>query len=69
MEDFISTYILELVSSEKNMMLIKCPNFLEIKNVVFNLNGNSVPGHDGFGGVFYHSCWKIIQTCVCNVVQ
>jgi len=50
-------------------MLIKCPDFLEIKNVVFNLNGNSAPGSDGFGGVLYHSCWKIIGTNVCNVVQ
>jgi len=69
MEDFISTYIPELVSSTKNMMLIKCPNFLEIKNVVFNLNGNSAPGPDGFGGLFYHSCWDIIGTDVCNAVQ
>jgi len=50
-------------------MLIKCPNFLEIKTVVFNLNHNSVPGLDSFGGVFYHSCWNIIGTDVCNVVQ
>ena len=50
-------------------MLIKCPDFLEIKIVVFNLNGNSDPGPDGFGGVFYHSCWEIIGTDVCNAVQ
>jgi len=37
-------------------MLIKCPNFLEIKNVVFNLNGNSASDSDGFGGIFCHSC-------------
>jgi len=49
--------------------LIKCPDFSEIKNVVFNLNGNSAPGPDGFGGVFYHSCWEIIGTDVCNAVQ
>jgi len=52
MEDFIGTYVTNLVSSEENMMLMKCPDFLEIKNVVFNLNGNSAPGPDGFGGVF-----------------
>jgi len=68
-EDFIGTYILELVSSEENMMLIKCPNVLKIKNVIFNLSGNSAPGPDGFGGVFYHSCWEIIGTDVCNIVQ
>ena len=69
MEDFIGSYILKLVFSEKNMMLIKCPNILEIKTVVFNLNGNGAPGPDGFCGVFYHSCWDIIGTNVCNVIQ
>jgi len=42
---------------------------LEIKTVVFNLNGNSAPGPDGFGGVFYYSCWDIIRIDVWNVVQ
>jgi len=68
MEDFIGTYISVMVSSEENMMLIKCPDFSEIKNVAFNLNGNSAPDLDGFGGVFYHSCREIIGTDVCNVV-
>ena len=69
MIDFIGTYILELVSSEENMMLIKCPDFLKIKNIVFNLNGNSVLIPHDFGGVFYHSCWEIIGINVCNAVQ
>jgi len=56
MEDLIGCYIPELVSSAENMMLIKCSDFLEIKTVIFNLNGNSASGPDGFGGVFYHSC-------------
>jgi len=56
MEDCIGSYIPELVSSEENMMLIKCLDFLEIKSAAFNLNGKSVLGPDGFGGVFYHSC-------------
>jgi len=45
------------------------PNYLEIKNVVFNLNGNRARGPDGFGGVFYHSCWEIIETNVCKTIQ
>jgi len=69
MKDFIGTYILELDSYEENMMLIKCPDFLEIKNVVSNLNGNNASGPDGFGGIFYHSCWEIIGTDVCNAAQ
>jgi len=27
------------------------------------------PDPDGFCGVFYHSCWEIIGTDVCKVVQ
>jgi len=50
-------------------MLIKCPDILEIKNAGFKFNGNSAPGPDGFGGVFYPSCWEIIETNVCNAVQ
>jgi len=69
MEDFIGTYIPELVSFKENMKLIKCSHFLEIKNVVFNLNGNNALGRDGFDDVFYHSCWTIIGIDVCNVVQ
>jgi len=69
MENFIGSYIPELVFSEENMMLVKCLDFLEIKNAIFNLNGNNAPDPDGFGGVFYHSCWEIIGTNVCNVVQ
>jgi len=42
---------------------------LNIKNVVFNNNGNSAPGANGFGGVFYHSCWEIIGVDVCKAVQ
>ena len=69
MEEFISTYIPDLVFCKQNMMLIKCPDYLEIKNVVFNLNGNSAPGLECFGGVFYHSCWEIIGIHVCKVVH
>jgi len=69
MEDFIGTYIPAMVSFEENIMLIKCPGYLEIKNVVFNLNGNSALGLDGFSGVFYHSCWEIIGTHVCKAFQ
>jgi len=69
MEDSIGTFIPALVSSEENMMLIKCLDCLEINNVVFNLNGNSAFYPDGFSGVFYHSSWEIIGTDVCNVVQ
>jgi len=51
MEEFIGSYILEIVYSEENIMLTKIPNYLKIKNEVFNLNGNNAPGPNGFGDV------------------
>ena len=39
------------VSSEENMMLIKCPDFLEIKTVLF-INGNSAPDPNDFAVFF-----------------
>jgi len=69
MKDFIGTYIPAMVSFEENIMLIKCPDYLEIKNVIFNLNVNVALGPDGFGDVFYHSCWKIIGIDGYKVVQ
>jgi len=68
-EGFLGIYIPELVSSKENMMLIKCPDFLEIKNANFKLNDNNALGLYGFGGVSYHSCWEIIRTNLCNAIQ
>ena len=61
MEDFIGSYILELVSSEENMLLIKCPDFLEIKTAIFNLNGNSAFGPDGFDAFFCTGRYRTSQ--------
>ena len=33
----------------------------ELKQVIFSTNPNSAPGPDGFGGMFYQSCWNIIK--------
>jgi len=36
-------------------MFIKCLDSLEIKTILFSLNGNNALVPDGFGDVFYHS--------------
>jgi len=33
-------------------MFVKCPNYFDIKNAVFNLIGNSSPSQDMFLGCF-----------------
>jgi len=41
----------------------------EMKEAIFNLNPNSAPSLEGFGGIFYNSSWDIIGLDVCRVVH
>jgi len=58
-----------LVSEEDNHNLLRLPLHEEIKNAVFDLNGDGASGPDGFGGHFYHTFWDIIETNVIHSVQ
>ncbi|XP_059306523.1 uncharacterized protein LOC132057966 [Lycium ferocissimum] len=58
-----------LITEEDNDMLTAIPNEEEIKNVVFAMDPNSCPGPDGYGGVFYQSCWTIIKKDLIDFVQ
>lgn len=42
-------------------MLTMLPTHDEISKVVFNLNKNSAPRHDGFGAIFFQTYWEIIK--------
>ena len=44
-----------------NAMLLALPSLTELKEVVFSMDINSMPGLDGFGAGFYQSCWDIIK--------
>lgn len=48
----IDEIIPSLVSDDDNQMLLRLPLSGEIKDVVFSLNGDGVPGPEGFGGHF-----------------
>lgn len=57
-----------LVTSEDNIMLTKLPSVEEVKLAIFSMNGDGVPGPDGFGPFFpkilgYHSK-RCFQCCV-----
>lgn len=73
LEDFVlivASYILSLVTDDKNNFLVKCPNLVEVKHAFFfSLNGDKAPGLDGFDGYFYHTFWDIVGVDVCKVVQ
>lgn len=64
----VESVIPSLVFQSDNIMLTNIPTMEEVKNAVFSLDRNSVPGPDGFGGSFYHSYWDIIGADVHNSV-
>ncbi|XP_060170583.1 uncharacterized protein LOC132601519 [Lycium barbarum] len=57
-----------LIDQQTNIELCKMPSLEEIKQAVFNLNGTSASGLDGFSGKFYQSCWNIIGADVYKLV-
>lgn len=44
-----------LITSVENVTLCRVPLCSEIKVTVFDLNGDSASGPDGFGGHFYQT--------------
>ncbi|XP_049394714.1 uncharacterized protein LOC125859004 [Solanum stenotomum] len=62
-------YIPLLISGEDNNAMIKLPDMEEVKMVVFQLDGNSAAGPDGFSGLFFQECWDIVSQDVTNVVR
>ncbi|XP_060195246.1 uncharacterized protein LOC132624493 [Lycium barbarum] len=62
-------HIPELISAEDNSALCIFPNLEEVKKAVFELNGDSASGPDGFTGCFFQTCWEIVGSDVLNITQ
>lgn len=62
--NIVNDVIPSLVLDDDNTLLTSLPTMEEVKQAVFDLNGNSAPGPDGFGGFFYHKYWEIIASNV-----
>ncbi|XP_075087666.1 uncharacterized protein LOC142169669 [Nicotiana tabacum] len=58
-----------MVSMEQNMELCRYPTLEEVKAVIFELNGNSSSGPDGFTGMFYQESWEIISNDIHNILE
>ncbi|XP_060210626.1 uncharacterized protein LOC132637573 [Lycium barbarum] len=61
--------IQELIREEDNILLAEQPTMEEVQKVVFELNGDSACGPDGFSGIFYQKCWEVIKADVYSVVK
>lgn len=61
--------IAEEINEEKNEALLRAPDEIEVKEAIFALSGENASGLDGFTGIFYQTCWKIIKNDLIVVVQ
>lgn len=57
-----------LMNDNMNNLLTDIPSMEEIHEVVFNMNKDSSPGPNGFGGIFFQTYRSIIKENVCNAV-
>ncbi|XP_045831129.1 uncharacterized protein LOC123922456 [Trifolium pratense] len=60
--NIIERTIPHLITVADNDMMTKIPSFEEVKQAVFNMDGSSSPGPDGFRGCFFSKllgyCWQ-----------
>ncbi|XP_060202053.1 uncharacterized protein LOC132630501 [Lycium barbarum] len=62
-------HIPQMLSSESNDLLCALPSPKEVKNVIFELKGETTCGPDGLSGTFFHLCWDIVGMDVFRMVQ
>ncbi|XP_045802493.1 uncharacterized protein LOC123896099 [Trifolium pratense] len=68
--DIIERTIPHLITVADNDMMTKIPSFEEVKQAVFNMDGSSSPGPNGFGGCFFQNYWDIVGSdVVASVTQ
>ncbi|KAL6580846.1 hypothetical protein OROMI_006769 [Orobanche minor] len=67
-EDFDPTIIPSIITSEWNMHLCDHPTSSDIRNCVFDIDGDSCAGPDGYNAKFFQVCWDIIGGDVCEAV-
>ncbi|VFQ77971.1 unnamed protein product [Cuscuta campestris] len=62
-------YICSLVSTEDNLMLTALPSLAAVNETVWDFDPNSASGPDGFNGIFFRTCWDLIQQDVLTASQ
>lgn len=58
-----------MITQDDNEALMVIPNEEEIRMAIFDMDPNSAPGPDGYGGSFYQTCWEIIKSNLVSVAQ
>lgn len=65
----IFIFIQPCITDDENQMLIKIPQFQEVKEAMFQINAWAAPGPDGYQAGFYQHCWDIVGMDIVNLVQ
>ena len=61
--------ILSVASEHDNKALQQLPTEDEIQRVIFQMNGDSCSGPDGFTSSFFTTCWDVVKGDVCRAVK
>ncbi|KAL0329291.1 UNVERIFIED_CONTAM: hypothetical protein Sradi_4915800 [Sesamum radiatum] len=67
-EEMDSEHLEDSLTDEDQRFLYVIPTLEEVREAVFSIDPDSVAGPDGFGAVFYHTCWEIISEDVFGAV-
>lgn len=66
---YVDNIISHSVMWQQAQNITTIPDGTEIRAAVFSMEGSSSSGPDGFGGIFYHTCWPIVSEDITRVVQ
>ncbi|KAL0291786.1 UNVERIFIED_CONTAM: hypothetical protein Sangu_3261400, partial [Sesamum angustifolium] len=67
-EKMYSEHLEDGLTDEDRRFLCVMPMLEEVREAVFSIDPDSVVGPDGFGAVFFHTCWEIISDDVFGAV-
>ncbi|KAK4403176.1 hypothetical protein Sango_1058300 [Sesamum angolense] len=67
-EEMDSEHLEDGLTDEDRQSLCVMPTLEEVREVVFSIDPDCVAGPDGFGAVFFSTCWEIISEDVFGAV-
>ncbi|KAK4382235.1 hypothetical protein Sango_2891400 [Sesamum angolense] len=67
-EEMDSEHLEDGLTDEDRRFLCVMPTLEEVREAVFSIDPDSVAGQDGFGAVFFHTCWEIVAEDVFGAV-
>ncbi|KAL0364037.1 UNVERIFIED_CONTAM: hypothetical protein Sangu_0501300 [Sesamum angustifolium] len=67
-EEMDNEHLEDDLTDEDRRSLCVMPTLEEVREAVFNIGPDSVADPDGFGVIFFHTCWEIISEDVFGAV-